>query len=77
MAAQQVENHLHNTVRIVGLPEKVEGCDPTAFVEQWLLEIFGKDVFTPLLAVEWAHHIPLRPLPPGNKPRSMLARMLK
>lgn len=79
MAAQQVapakakaddfENCLrHNNVRIVGLLEKVEGRDPTAFVELWLLELFSKDAFTSLFAVERAHRIPPRPLPPGNQP---------
>lgn len=27
---------------------KVEGRDPTKFVEGWLLELFGKEAFTPL-----------------------------
>lgn len=72
-----IENHLRrNNVRIVGLPEKVEGRDPTAFTEMWLQHIFCKDAFTALFTVERAHRTPLRPLPPGNPPRSMLARLL-
>lgn len=48
--ADDIENQLRcNNVRIVGLSEKVEGRDPTAFVEQWLLDIFGREVFTPFL----------------------------
>lgn len=72
-----IENHLRrNNVRIVGLPERVEGRDPTAFIEQWLQDIFGKEAFTSLFAVERAHRTPPRPLPPGNLPRSVLARLL-
>lgn len=73
MQADDLENRMrHNNVRIVGLPEKVEGRDPTDFVEQWLTEIFGKKAFTTLCAIERAHRVPLRPLPP----RPMLARLL-
>lgn len=51
--ADDIENCLgRNNVRIVGLPEKVGGRDPTVLVERWLLEIFGKDAFTPLFTVE-------------------------
>lgn len=61
MAAQQVaaanekvdniENRLRrNNVRILGFPEKVVSWDPTAFVERWLLELLGKEAFTPLHA---------------------------
>ena len=60
----------------MGLPEKVEGRDPTSFVETWLQDIFGREAFTALFAVERAHRTPPRPLPPGGPPRSMLARLL-
>ena len=77
MRAEDFENRLRrNNVRIVGLPEKVEGRDPTQFVEQWMAEVFGKDSFTHLYAVERAHRVPTRPLPPGNPPRPILARLL-
>lgn len=64
-----------NNVHIVGLPEKTEGRDPTEFIENWLLEVFGKDAFTPLFAVERAHRVPPRALP-DNTPRLVLARLL-
>lgn len=70
-----IENRLkRNNVRIVGLPEKVEGRDPTALVEGWLQEIFGKEAFSPLYAVERAHRVPPRPLPSGNPPESDAGR---
>ena len=74
---EDIENRLRRSnIRIVGLPEKAEGRDPTAFVEAWLQEVFGKDVFTPFYSVERAHRVPPRPLPPGNPPRTMLAKLL-
>lgn len=73
--ADDIENRLrHNNVRIVGLPGEVEDRDPTTFVERWLQEIFGKEAFTPLFAVERAHRTHPRPHPPGNPPCSMLAK---
>lgn len=75
--AEDLENRLrHNNVRIVGLPEKVEGKDPAAFVENWLIEIFGKNAFSPFFAVECRYRVPSRPPPPGGPPRSILARLL-
>lgn len=69
-----IENRLRrNNIQIVGLPKKVEGRDPTEFVEQWLLKTFGKEEFTPLYSVERAHRVPPRPHPP----RTLLARLLK
>lgn len=74
-----IENRLRrNNVRIVGLPEKVEGRDPTVFVEGWLQEVFGKEAFSPIYTVKRAHRAPPRPLPSAlPPPRSILARLLK
>lgn len=50
---EAMENRLRrNIMRIMGLPERVEGRDPTTFVENWFLEIFGKNFFSPFFAVE-------------------------
>lgn len=50
-----MENLTRSNVCIVGLPEKVEGRDPTAFIEGWLQVVFGKEVFSPIYTVELAH----------------------
>lgn len=72
-----IENRLRrNNVHIVRLPEKIEGRDPTAFMEQWLQDLFGKEAFTPLFAVERAYRTPTQPLPPDLPSRSMLAMLL-
>lgn len=65
-----------NNVRIVGLPERIEGRDPTDFIEQWLVTLFGKDAFTPRFSVERAQRTPTRPLPLGHHHRPFLARLL-
>lgn len=57
--ADDLENQMRsNNVRIVGFPEKMEGRDPTDFMERWLLEVFWKETFTSLYAVEKAHRVP-------------------
>lgn len=77
LRAEDFENRMRrNNVRIVGLPEKTEGRDPTQFVEQWLMDTFGKEAFTHLYAVERTHRVPTRPLPLGHPPRPVLARLL-
>lgn len=65
-----------NNVRLVGVPEKVEGANPTAYFESWILSTFGKETLTPLYAIERAHRVPMRPLPPGAPPRPVLIKLL-
>lgn len=77
MWVEDLENCMRmNNVHIVGLPGKTEGGDPTEFIEGWLLDIFGKDAFTPHFSVERAHCTPTRPQPPGNPPRPVLPHLL-
>lgn len=60
--AENTENRLHrNNIHIVGLSVKSEGKDPTIFVENWLVEIFGREAFSPFFTVERAHRVPGRP----------------
>lgn len=65
-----------NNVRMVGIPERVEGANSTEYFENWLRNTFGKDILSPLFAVERAHRVPMRPLPPGAPPRSVLVKVL-
>lgn len=65
-----------NNIRLVGVPEKVKGPDPSAYFESWILNLFGKEALTPLYAVERAHRVPMRPLPPGAPPRPILVKLL-
>lgn len=71
------ENRLRrNNLRLIGVPEKAEGSNPTDFFEQWLAQLIGKDRLSPLFAVERAHRVPTRAMPPGAPPRPVLARIL-
>lgn len=65
-----------NNVRLVGVPEKVEGSNPSDYFETWILNTFGKETLTAMYAVERAHRVPLRPLPPGAPPRPVLVKLL-
>ncbi|CAJ0963119.1 unnamed protein product [Ranitomeya imitator] len=65
-----------NNIRIVGVPEKAEGRNPTEYVESWLLETFGDAALTKVFAVERAHRVPPKPPVPGASPRTMLAKIL-
>lgn len=43
----EMENRLRrDNVRLVGLPEKSEGLNPIAFLENWVIEVFGKETFS-------------------------------
>lgn len=65
-----------SNIRLVGVPEKAEGRDPVAFLESWLSAMAGKDSLTPFFAIERAHRVPTRPLPPGAPPRPILLKLL-
>ncbi|CAJ0928425.1 unnamed protein product [Ranitomeya imitator] len=65
-----------NNIRIVGIPEKAEGRNPTEYIENWLLETFGDMALTKVFAVERAHRVPPKPPVPGANPRTMLAKIL-
>lgn len=75
--ADDLENRLRrNNLRILGLPERSEGGDPCSFAESWLKDTFPNAALSPVFAVERAHRVPARPLPPGAPPRPFLVRLL-
>lgn len=65
-----------NNVRILGIPEKSEGKNPTEFVEQWLRRHITTEGLTDHFSVERAHRLPARPPQPGRPPRPFIARIL-
>lgn len=72
-----MENRLRRcNLRFIGLPEGAEGKDPTNFLEHLLVNTYGREAFSPLLAVERAHCMPARPPPPGAPPRTFIAKLL-
>lgn len=73
----EMENRLRrDNVRVVGLTEGCEGHNPNVFLEGWLIEVFGRDVFSMQFAIERAHRVPFRAPPSGGRPRSLLMKFL-
>lgn len=63
-------------MRVIGLPEKVEGKNPVNFIEKWLTTTFGRELFSPMFSVERLHRIPARPPPPWAPPWPFLFKLL-
>lgn len=59
-----------------GFRKKLGLGDPTAFVECWLIEVFGKGAFSPFFTVEKVNHTLGSPLPPGPPPKQRLSQLL-
>lgn len=65
----EMENRLRRcNLRFIGLPEGAEGKDPTSFLEKLLIDTYGREAFSPTLAVERAHRMPARASPQGASP---------
>uniref|UniRef100_A0A3B4D421 Uncharacterized protein n=1 Tax=Pygocentrus nattereri TaxID=42514 RepID=A0A3B4D421_PYGNA len=47
----------HSNLRAIGIPEKMEGADPTKFMTDLLLEAFGSDYFHHQPVLERAHRL--------------------
>lgn len=68
MKLDDLENRSRrNNVRIIGIPEHTEGAHPTAFTEELLLKVFGKESFPKPPVVDRAHRS-LAPVPKSNQP---------
>ena len=73
----EMEDRLRRSnLRFLGFPEGSEGRTPEMFMERWLISTFGAPTFSPLFAIERAHRVPMRPLPPGAPPRAMIIKLL-
>ena len=54
----ELENRARRSnLRLVGLPEKVEGSDMCVFLERWIPEVLGKHHFPRPVLIERAHRI--------------------
>lgn len=75
--AEDAENRSRrNNLRIVGLPEGVEGRSPSQFTEGLLRSLLPTAQLSPYFAVERAHRVPPRPGPEGAPPRTFILRLL-
>lgn len=75
--AEDAENRSRrNNLRIVGLPEGVEGRTPALFTEELLRSLLPSAQLSPYFVVERAHRVPPRPGPEGAPPRTLILRLL-
>lgn len=75
--AEDAENrNRRNNLRIIGLPERAEDPDPTAFTERLLRQLLPQASFSPYFTVERAHRMPAVRGPPGAPPRTFILRLL-
>lgn len=65
-----------NNLRIVGLPEGMEGKNPTIFVEELICSLLPSAQYSPYFTVKRAHRVPPRPGPEGSPPRTLFLRLL-
>lgn len=73
-----LENRMRrNNVQAIGIPERSGGENRIAFIESWLLTMFGKKSFTPMFSVERAHRVPMCPLPLDHPSRTFLFKLFK
>ena len=65
-----------NNIRIIGLPEKVEGLHPTSFIDTLLRETFGVEAFPTSTIADRAHRIAMvRKNPADSRPRPLIVRI--
>lgn len=61
-----------SNIRILNIPERVEGQDTAGFLEKFIPQILGNDNFTSPIIVERAHRIGKR----SDRPRPLIAKFL-
>jgi len=61
-----------NNIGIIGLPENIEGSQPTAFFSQLLFDVLGTDVLTSPPELDRAHRTLTAKPGPSGKPRAVL-----
>lgn len=70
----EVRNH-RNNLRIIGLPESIEGPGPTDFFSKLLVELLGEQTLVSPLELGWAHRVPVARLQNGARLRPMIIRL--
>lgn len=63
-----------NNIRIVGLPESIEGPRPTTFFSDMLVELLGNQILPTPPDLDRAHQALIAKPPPGEKPRVVIIR---
>lgn len=71
-----LENHMRNNLRFIGLPESAEGNNPATFLEELLITTYGREAFSQSFVVERAHRMPTKKPPQGAPPQVFIAKFL-
>lgn len=66
-----------NNIRIFGLPEMIEGPQPSTFFTELLMEVFSASLFTSPPELDRAHRALTAKPKPGERPRSVIIRFHK
>lgn len=64
-----------NNIRIVGLPESIEGPRPSAYFSQLLFDVMGEDVLPSPPEIDRAHRTLVNKPAAGEKPRAVIIRI--
>ena len=73
--AEDLENRSRRqNIRIVGLPEGLEGGSPSEFISKLLRSLVGNDVFPTPPELDRAHRAPAPKPALGQRPRAIIAR---
>lgn len=64
-----------NNIRIIGLPEAMEGPRPSTFFSQLLFDTLGKDVLSSPPEIDRAHRALVNKPAAGEKPRAVIIRL--
>ncbi|CAM4670425.1 unnamed protein product [Leuciscus chuanchicus] len=77
-AVQEIKKNRNRrcNLRLVNLPEKVEGKDAANFLEKWLFDVFGASTFPSPIVIERAHRIGKPPTKPQQYPRILIMKFL-
>ena len=64
-----------NNIRIVGLPESIEGTQPSTFFSKLLVDILGEGILHAPPELDRAHRALTAKPAPGSRPRAVIARV--
>ena len=77
---EDLENRSRRSnLHLIGLPEDTEGKDAEAFLERWLPDVLGAEIFPSQVRIERAHRVPSGPLKSSNPdalPRPLIMKFL-
>ena len=64
-----------NNIRIIGLPESIEGPTPTRFFSKLLVELLGEEILESPPELDRTHRVLTAKPQPGSRPRPVIIRV--